>query len=793
MQSPDSTTRLEGKDAPEPSTRDGGAFLFVRLWTYSGPEQLLSGLALDQDPEIVELVQDIIADKSRVIDRQPEMLAAHFHDAVQALSAAKTFQQRFLTFQRKAQPQQVVPSILIAGAKAGATELPAGDIAWAREALANSSSAQILVTEWVYGSAKNASGFEFNHRAVREAGENGEREAIYELLWTDESTYGHLREAGTGFTKVGRYELQAELGRGAMGVVYKAYDQLIGRTVALKTISINRNTPDRDDLIERLKQEAKAAGGLDHPNIITIFDVGQENELVYLSMQFLEGKTLQALFAQAELPPLATLLSYADQILSAVGFAHARGVIHRDLKPANLMLTSQNVIKVLDFGIAKIENTSLTQTGLVVGTPAHMAPEQVAGKKIDHRADIFALGSVFYEMVTREKPFRGDVTTILYKIMHEEPVAPSLINPALPGGIDAIIRKALAKDPNERFQSCEEMRTSFREQAAALGRAQKAAISMGLKPSAAPAPDPSKPDLRYLLDETKRPPRPIWPWLAMVVFLVVAGGAGWAFYTKSHTGSYPIPVQKLLALLGRTKQRFKHDLPPSQSPPDRSGASQQAQATPDASAAGTESPATSATPLGTRQAADNPAPAEPASAAGGVALGPQSIDGNRPPADAAGGSPLNSPAAGSAIKAPAPVQNAGASATSSPTPAAPAADASLAGKPQPTDKPDSAPASTAAGSGDNPPDGATDATGFATGTAASKPRRKPVPHSAASVDGFTRRDVPELLRQADAASGRGNYRLARYEYSLILKLDPNNVVARAGLRRAQAAEQDQAR
>src|SRR5208337_1475363 len=219
----------------------------------------------------------------------------------------------------------------------------------------------------------------------------------------------------------------------------------------------------------------------------------------------------------------------------------------------NLMLTNQGVIKILDFGIAKVENATLTQAGMVVGTPSHMAPEQVAGKKVDHRADIFALGSVFYELVTREKPFRGDIATILYKIMSEDPVAPSLINPALPGGIDAIIRKALAKDPKERFQTCDEMRNAFLEQAALLNLTPAAGVP-GIRVVAKSAPLASATIPQFLV-QYSAPQRSRRAWSSMVLGLVLAilGTTSWAFYTRSHTGAFPPPIRNLVEAFQRIR------------------------------------------------------------------------------------------------------------------------------------------------------------------------------------------------------------------------------------------------
>src|SRR5208282_1692942 len=358
----------------------------------------------------------------------------------------------------------------------------------------------------------------------------------------DEPTSGHLRPASrANLTALGRYQIQEELGRGAMGAVYKAFDPVIARTVALKTILIDNNAPDRAQMIERLKQEAKAAGGLDHPNIITIYDVGEENGAIYLSMQFVKGTTLAELLADVGVPSLPTLLSWADQISAAVGFAHARGVIHRDLKPANLMVTEEGAIKVLDFGIAKIENTSLTLTGLVIGTPGYMSPEQITGKKVDHRADIFSLGAVFYELLTRERPFAGDIATVLYKIVNEDPVAPSLINPAIPGGIDAVIRKALAKDPRDRFQTCEEMRQAFLVQSVRPSLTPPVIVPAE-KVVANRPPASARARRATQLEPT---PQRIWPRLILSSALLLIAAASWALYIRSQTGAFPPLVAKL--------------------------------------------------------------------------------------------------------------------------------------------------------------------------------------------------------------------------------------------------------
>jgi eukaryotic-like serine/threonine-protein kinase len=277
----------------------------------------------------------------------------------------------------------------------------------------------------------------------------------------------------TTVTKAGRYEFIGELGRGAMGVVYKAMDPVIGRTVAVKTIRLSAEGTglSRPELLARFQTEARAAGLLTHPNIVVVFDAGEEDGLYYITMELVEGKSLQALLDSGQAFPLPRTLRIMEQTCSALQFAHERNVVHRDIKPANLMLTADDTVKVTDFGTAKIlQFGTVQQTAHVMGTPSYMSPEQVKGRAVDGRSDIFSLGVMLYEMVTGEKPFPGqNITTVIYKIVNEEPVPPRQIDPSIHPGISAVVMRALEKDPDQRYQSCREMLEELKNYRAIAG------------------------------------------------------------------------------------------------------------------------------------------------------------------------------------------------------------------------------------------------------------------------------------------------------------------------------------
>jgi serine/threonine-protein kinase len=258
--------------------------------------------------------------------------------------------------------------------------------------------------------------------------------------------------------KIGRYKILDELGRGAMGIVYRAQDPALDRTVALKTISLSDDVDGRADYAKRFFLEAKAAGKLTHPNIVTTFDFGEEGDLAYMAMELLEGTDLRERLKDGPLPA-ADAVDIAAQIAQGLAFAHDRGVVHRDVKPANIMLLDRGAAKIMDFGIARMRAADhKTSTGMVLGTPKYMSPEQIVGTPVDHRSDIFSLGIVLYEMLTGVRLFSGDdVAQIAHNVTQVDPEPPTHLNADLPAMLDFVVARALKKDPAVRYQDAREL------------------------------------------------------------------------------------------------------------------------------------------------------------------------------------------------------------------------------------------------------------------------------------------------------------------------------------------------
>ena len=258
-----------------------------------------------------------------------------------------------------------------------------------------------------------------------------------------------------GISHLGKYELRREIGRGAMGVVYEGWDPTIERRVAVKTIRQDQlEGSEAAEILTRFQREAKAAGRISHPNIVAVFDFGEENGTYFIAMEFIEGRELKDYFDKGERFPLSEVVRLMTQLLDALDTAGRKGVVHRDIKPSNIILLPDGTLKVADFGIARIESSQLTQTGAAIGTPTYMSPEQLLGQPIDGRSDLFSAGVVLYQFLTGEKPFTGErATTVITKVLSENPAAPSSLNLTLPRAFDAPMRKALAKKPDERFQT----------------------------------------------------------------------------------------------------------------------------------------------------------------------------------------------------------------------------------------------------------------------------------------------------------------------------------------------------
>lgn len=257
---------------------------------------------------------------------------------------------------------------------------------------------------------------------------------------------------------LGKYTIQRELGRGAMGVVYRGFDPFIEREVAIKTLRTDGvEAKELPALLERFKKEAQAAGRLNHPSIVQIYEYGEDAGQVYIAMEIVQGVELRDYLEEGAKFGLDRVVAMMTELLDALGFAHRHGVVHRDIKPGNIVVLPDGRIKIMDFGIARLESSTLTQAGTVLGTPSYMSPEQFMGQRVDGRSDLFSAGAILYELLTGEKAFPGNAfSTIMHKVLKDQPVPPSELNVLVSPAFDAVVRKALGKRPDERFQTAAE-------------------------------------------------------------------------------------------------------------------------------------------------------------------------------------------------------------------------------------------------------------------------------------------------------------------------------------------------
>jgi serine/threonine protein kinase len=314
---------------------------------------------------------------------------------------------------------------------------------------------------------------------------------------------------------LGRYEVVAELGKGAMGVVYRANDPMLNRMVAIKTI--NTEDAGHEGMAEdeaRFYTEAKAAGGLNHPNIIIVYDIGKSGHLVYMAMEYIEGKELREMLADGKPIAVTQAVDIAAQVAEGLAYAHQHQVVHRDIKPANIMITPDGRAKIADFGIARMRSSETrTQTGVILGSPKYIAPEQVVGKRADHRSDIFSLGVILYECITGATPFNGEgLSALMYQITNHDPAPPSSSNPQVPVMLDYIVAKVLAKAPEGRYQSAADFAHDLRECKAQIDTGQSG-VGTGLmttKPIPVPAVAAAQPAPAKLKEnvETTSDPSP---------------------------------------------------------------------------------------------------------------------------------------------------------------------------------------------------------------------------------------------------------------------------------------------
>jgi serine/threonine-protein kinase len=328
---------------------------------------------------------------------------------------------------------------------------------------------------------------------------------------------------------LGKYQILSAIGRGAAGTVWRATDPVIERTVAIKTIKLDdAGDAETAEEIGRFKREAQAAGRLSHPNVVQVYDYGEQGGLAYLVMEYIEGGSLKGLIDKGERLPLKEVARVMDELLAALGHAHEKGIVHRDIKPANIMLTRSGQVKVTDFGIARIESSTMTQAGTVLGTPAYMSPEQFRGEPVDHRTDLYSAGVVLYQLLTGDRPFEGTFSAIMHKALNVEPPRPSEISLSVAPALDAVVARAMAKRPQARFASAAEFRAALAEAVrsaehdplAAITGADRDATVIARPTPAAPPPAPER-------EARGKRGAPVAAIAGGVLGLAAAGAAAW--------------------------------------------------------------------------------------------------------------------------------------------------------------------------------------------------------------------------------------------------------------------------
>src|SRR5438067_1607151 len=287
------------------------------------------------------------------------------------------------------------------------------------------------------------------------------------------------------YRRVGKFELHEIIGEGAMGAVWRAYDSVIRRFVALKLLSRAGRSADAQD---RFMREARAAGALQHPNIVTVYDLGESDEQLFIAMELVDGRDLSSLIAVSEPLALERKLDIVIEVLQGLSYAHERGVIHRDVKPSNVRIASDGSVKIMDFGIARLQSADVTGSGAIVGTPTYMAPEQITNGAITPGTDVYAVGCLLYELLCYRKPFEGEtVHGVLYQVLTTYPKPLRTMAPSIPAALERVVSKALDKAPEDRYETARQMQSALVSLRAALSGAADTSARLSLRWTPLPA------------------------------------------------------------------------------------------------------------------------------------------------------------------------------------------------------------------------------------------------------------------------------------------------------------------